>query len=40
MTFLPNHGGFEQVEKVFAVNHPDPMEIEKAKRVLKVRVLS
>ncbi|KAJ4724149.1 Protein EMSY-LIKE 3 [Melia azedarach] len=25
----------KEVEKVFAVNHPDPMEIEKAKRVLK-----
>lgn len=26
----------EQVEKVFGANHPDPMEIEKAKKVLKV----
>ena len=27
----------KQVEKVFGVSHPDPMEIEKAKKVLKVR---
>ena len=27
---------FKQVEKVFGANHPDPMEIEKAKKVLKV----
>jgi hypothetical protein len=26
-----------QVEKVFGASHPDPMEIEKAKKVLKVR---
>lgn len=26
-----------QVEKVFALNHPDPHELEKAKRMLKVR---
>jgi hypothetical protein len=25
------------VEKVFGASHPDPMEIEKAKKVLKVR---
>ena len=28
---------FEQVERVFNVNHPDPLEIDKAKKVLKVR---
>lgn len=28
---------FKQVEKVFGASHPDPAEIEKAKRVLKVR---
>lgn len=28
---------FKQVEKVFGASHPDPTEIEKAKRVLKVR---
>jgi hypothetical protein len=28
---------FEQVERVFNANHPDPLEIEKAKKVLKVR---
>jgi len=26
-----------QVERVFSANHPDPLEIEKAKKVLKVR---
>lgn len=26
-----------QVEKVFDASHPDPMEIEKAKKALKVR---
>lgn len=26
-----------QVEKVFSASHPDPREIEKAKKVLKVR---
>lgn len=36
MYVLPNCGGFEQVEKVFAANHPDPTDVEKAKRVLKV----
>lgn len=25
------------MEKVFGASHPDPMEIEKAKKVLKVR---
>jgi hypothetical protein len=25
------------VERVFGANHPDPLEIEKAKKVLKVR---
>ena len=28
---------YEQVERVFNANHPDPLEIEKAKKVLKVR---
>lgn len=28
---------FKQVEKVFGASHPDPIEIEKAKKVLKVR---
>lgn len=28
---------FGQVERVFGANHPDPLEIEKAKKVLKVR---
>jgi hypothetical protein len=28
---------FEQVERVFSANHPDPLEIDKAKKVLKVR---
>ena len=28
---------FEQVERVFNANHPDPLEIDKAKKVLKVR---
>lgn len=28
---------FNQVEKVFDASHPDPMEIEKAKKALKVR---
>lgn len=32
--FLVN---FEQVERVFGANHPDPLEIEKAKKMLKVR---
>ncbi|KAG8648863.1 hypothetical protein MANES_08G046100v8 [Manihot esculenta] len=27
----------QEVEKVFALNHPDPHELEKAKRMLKVR---
>jgi len=26
-----------QVEKVFSANHPDPAEVEKAKKVLRVR---
>lgn len=29
----------KQVEKVFGANHPDPMEIEKAKKVLKVCIV-
>ena len=28
---------FDQVEKVFGASHPEPVEIEKAKKVLKVR---
>lgn len=28
---------FKQVERVFGASHPDPLEIEKAKKVLKVR---
>lgn len=28
---------FKQVERVFGASHPDPLEIEKAKKVLRVR---
>lgn len=31
--FLLNFG---QVERVFGTNHPEPVEVEKAKKVLKV----
>ena len=27
---------FQQVESVLAVSHPDPLELEKAKKMLKV----
>ncbi|KAF4359193.1 hypothetical protein F8388_005302 [Cannabis sativa] len=30
----------KEVEKVFGANHPDPMEIEKAKKVLKMREIT
>jgi len=29
----------EQVERVFNASHPDPLEMEKAKKTLKVRCL-
>lgn len=28
----------KQVERVFGTSHPDPVEMEKAKKVLKVRI--
>lgn len=30
---------FKQVEKVFGASRPDPVEIEKAKKVLKVSIV-
>ena len=35
---LPNGMEPKQVEKVFTASHPDPMEIEKAKKMLKVNI--